>query len=238
MSRKFLLTVLVVAAIIVLGWAIGATMPDSLTQDAVYVCAGLFSLAIIRSTLLRPLLVLRRWARYADEHGYEVLSGEHGEPRMVGGADGVKFLLAQSTELLGGGGGYYARTMATATVERGVPDGLRVYRKDALEWNHHLSGLRSVSTGDEHLDSNLVIEGSDAAQTRAWVVRNRALFDELSASYPRFIVYGSEIDGLPVALGTASGAVTVLVVGRKSRPTELERLITDVTRFAQRAASG
>lgn len=235
--RRFILATLVVASILCAGWLFAAELPTPLTRNVAFACAALFAIAVIRSTLLVPWLVRRRWASIANEHGWNCRIGRHGEPRLVGDVDGVRFLLAQSTQLLGGGGGYYARTVATATIEVGVPDGLRIYRQDALEWMHDLSGLRRVRFEDEALDDALLIEGTDETETRAWVEAHRDVLLELSEAHPRFIVYGSEIDGLPVAAGGASGAITLLFVGRRSRRREVDALTRTVTDYARRLQS-
>lgn len=148
---------------------------------------------------------------------------------MVGEHDGVHFVMAQSTSLLGGGGGYYARTTVTASIQDGVPDGLRVYRRDALEWMHQLSGLRQVETGDDALDVMLMIEGSDTDESKAWVLDHADALRDLFERRPRAIVYGAEVDGLPASAGGASGAVTMIIVGRKSKTRDLELLLDDAS---------
>ncbi len=232
LDRRFLLTCCVVGALFILGWGVARTLPDPDARVAVYLCAGLFSLAIVRSVLWRPIAVLRRWSAFADHHGYEAKAGLQNEPRLLGERHGVRFLMAQSTQLLGGSGGYYARTAITAAIEEGVPDGLRLYRRDSLEWMHQLSGLRSVWLDDFELDDAFMIEGSDEQVTADWVRRHRTALLELAHKFPGFILYGSEIDGLPVAAGGASGALTVVVVGRKSKHDELENLVEGVTSHA------
>lgn len=232
-ARRYILTALVVACMLGAGFAVSTRMPDPLAARVAFAAAGLFALAVIRSSLIKPYLVTRRWREYGARHGHETVIGRHGEPRMVGDRDGLRFIVAQSTSLLGGTGGYYARTVVTAAIEHGVPDGLRVYRRDALEWMHHLSGLREVKTGDEAIDRALMIEGADSEVTAAWVAARIEALSALSDRYPRFIVYGSEIDGLPVASGGASGAVTLIVVGRRSKVEELDEFIEAACSFAQ-----
>lgn len=232
-ARRYILTILVVACILGAGFFVAEQIADRAAAGVALAAAGLFALAVVRSSLLKPYLVTRRWETYARARNYRATTGAHGEPRMVGDVDGLRFIAAQSTSLLGGGGGYYARTVVTAAIEHGIPDGLRVYRRDALEWMHFLSGLREVTTGDAAFDEAMMIEGSDAAATRQWVQARRDAFAELAERYPRFIVYGSEIDGLPVAAGGASGAVTLIVVGRRSTEAELEELLADACRFAR-----
>lgn len=235
--RRYILTILVVACILYAGFFVSRQLPDPRAGYLVIAAAGLFAIAVIRSSLLKPYLVTRRWLKYAAEHGHKAVMGKHGEPRMVGDVDGLRFIVAQSTSMLGGGGGYYARTVATATIQNGVPDGLRVYRRDALEWMHHLSGLREVEIGDPAIDKKFMIEGSDAEATKSWVTERIDAIAALSDQYPRFIVYGAEIDGLPVADGGASGAVTLIVVGRRSKPAQLHQLINDACSLA-RSLSG
>ncbi len=231
-ARRYVLTMLVVACILGAGFFISQQFADPRAGNVAFVTAGLFALALIRSSLIKPFLVTRRWLRYAADHGHKAVIGKHGEPRMIGDLDGVRFIVAQSTSLLGGSGGYYARTVVTAPIEGDVPDGLRVYRRDALEWMHQLSGLREVEVGDPDVDARFMVEGSDAVATRAWVLERLAIVDEFAEKYPRFIAYGSEIDGLPVAAGGANGAVTLIVVGRLSTAAALDDLITDACRFA------
>lgn len=221
------------ACIVGAGLFVSGELSDPLAGKVALAAAVLFALAVIRSSILRPYLVTRRWRSYAAERGHRAMVGKHGEPRMIGDDDGLRFIAAQSTSLLGGGGGYYARTIVTATIENDIPDGLRVYRRDALEWMHHLSGLREVESGDAELDSRLMIEGSNADETREWIGSRRETLEELAERYPRFIAYGSEIDGLPAAAGGASGAVTLIVVGRRSTEAELDALIGDACRFAR-----
>ncbi len=232
--RRFILATLVVASILSAGWLAASQLPTPLTRNVAFVCAALFAIAVIRSSLIVPWLVQRRWSKIADEHGWVSRLGRHGEPRMLGEVGDVRFILGQSTRLLGGAGGYYARTSATATIESGVPDGLRIYRQDALEWMHDLSGLRRVLFDDAELDDTLLIEGTDEDETRRWVGEHRDVLLELSRNQPRFIVYGSEVDGLPVAEGGASGAITLLVVGRKSRLRDVDALVETVTGYAAR----
>lgn len=231
--RRYILTALVVACILGAGFFVSREIADPLAAKVAIAASGLFALAVVRSSLLKPYLVIRRWLAYAAEHGHKTVVGAHGEPRMLGDVDGRRFIIAQSTSLLGGSGGYYARTVVTAAIETGVPDGLRVYRRDALEWMHHLSGLREVETGDAEFDRAMMIEGSLPEPTKDWVVGRRGTLEELAERYPRSIVYGSEIDGLPVAAGGASGAVTLIVVGRRSTAAELDELIGSALRFAR-----
>ena len=237
-QRRYILTTLVVACILGAGFVVSRELADPMAGHVALAAAGLFALAIVRSSVLRPLLVTRRWRAYGAARGYETLIGKHGEPRMVGDEAGLGFIAAQSTSLLGGGGGYYARTVVTATIEGDVPDGLRIYRRDALEWMHQLSGLREVETGDDALDQHLMIEGSDAALTRAWIASRRGVLDDVANKYPRFIAYGAEIDGIPAAMGGASGAITLIVVGRRSREDELAELIGDACRYARELQNG
>lgn len=235
--RRYILTTLVVACILTVG-ALASTEFDSdpIARGLLLASAGLFSLAVVRSSLLKPYLVQRRWERYATERGHQCVVGRHGEPRIVGERDGVRFVLAQSTSMLGGGGGYYTRTVVTAAIERGVPDGVRIYRRDALEWMHHLSGLRQIDTGNESLDEQLMIEGTSPQATLSWLAERAAVLEELATRYPRFILFGSEVDGMPASVGGASGALTLIVVGRKSHPEELDGLLIAACRYAREFA--
>ena len=232
-DRKFVLTTLVIALLFLVAWQMGGEFADSRARALIYLCAGLFSVALIRSMLLGPWVVARRWRRFAEGRGLELVIGQHGAPRLVGVRNGSRFVVAQSTALLGGGGGYFAQTTMTATIDDGIPDGLRTYRRDAVEWMHQLSGLREVSTTDATLDRTLMVEGTSAEETKRWMLARRAVFEELCGSYPGFIVYGAEIDGLPVP-GGASGALTVQIVGRLSRAGDLDQLIDEVTALAAR----
>ena len=233
-DRRTLLTAAVVLCILGVGIYVSGQLrsAEPLAANLAIGAACLFAFALIRSTLIRPYLVTKRWFEYAKARGWKCLRGRHGEPRMVGDIDGHRFILSQSTAMLGGGGGYYARTVATAAIEHGIPDGLRVYRRDALEWMHQLSGLRELQLEDPR-GKQFMMEGTSSDDTTTWLTERLDTFADLGSAYPRFIVYGSEVDGLPAAAGGASGALTLIVVGRRSTKSELDALVDDATRYAR-----